>query len=66
MYGYESWNTKKAEGGRINAFELWYWRRLLRVPWIARRSSQSLLKEVSPGCSLEELMLKLQSFVLLM
>ena len=65
MYVYESWNTKKAERGRIDAFELWCWRRLLRVPWIARRSNQSILKEVSPECSLEELMLKLQSFVLL-
>ena len=65
MYVYESWNTKKAERGRIDAFELWCWRRLLRVPWIARRSNQSIIKEVSPECSLEELMLKLQSFVLL-
>ena len=65
MYVCESWNTKKAERGRIDAFELWCWRRLLRVPWIARRSNQSILKEVSPECSLEELILKLQSFVLL-
>ena len=65
MYVCESWNTKKAERGRIDAFELWGWRRLLRVPWIARRSNQSILKEVSPECSLEELILKLQSFVLL-
>ena len=64
MYGCGSWTIKKAEGQRINAFELWCWRRLLRVPWTARRSSQSILKEISPGCSLEGLMLKLklQSF----
>ena len=60
MYVYESWNTKKAECGRIDAFELWCWRRLLRVPWIARRSNQSILKEVSPKYSLEGLMLKLK------
>ena len=59
MYGCESWSIKKAECGRIDAFELWCWRRLLRVPWTARRSNQSILKEVSPGCSLEGLMLKL-------
>ena len=60
MYGCESWTIKKAERRRINAFELWCWRRLLRVPWTARRSNQSILKEVSPGCSLEGLMLKLK------
>ena len=60
MYGYENWTTKKAEHWRINAFELWCWRRLLRVPWTARRSSQSILKEISPECSLEGLMLKLK------
>ena len=60
MYGCESWTVKKAEHQRIDAFELWCWRRLLRVPWIARRSNQSVLKEISPGCSLEELMLKLK------
>ena len=60
MYGCESWTVKKAEGQRINAFELWCCRRLLRVPWTARRSSQSILKEISPGCSLEGLMLKLK------
>ena len=60
MYGYESWTVKKAECRRIDAFELWCWRRLLRVPWTARRSNQSILKEISPGCSLEELMLKLK------
>ena len=60
MYGYESWTTKKAEHRRIDAFELWQWRRLLRVPWTARRSNQSVLKEISPGCSLEGLMLKLK------
>ena len=60
MYGSESWTIKKAECQRIDAFELWCWRRLLRVPWIARRSNQSLLKEISPGCSLEGLMLKLK------
>ena len=60
MYGCESWIIKKAERQRIDAFELWCWRRLLRVPWTARRSNQSILKEISPGCSLEELMLKLK------
>ena len=60
MYGCESWTVKKAERRRIDAFELWYWRRLLRVPWTARRSNQPILKEISPGCSLEELMLKLK------
>ena len=60
MYGRESWTLKKAECGRIDAFELWCWRRLLRVPWTARRSSQSLLKEISPRISLEEMMLKLK------
>src|SRR5574340_297380 len=58
--GCESWNIKKAEGRRIDAFELWCWRRLLRVPWTARRSNQSILKKISPGCSLERLMLKLK------
>ena len=58
MYGCESWTIKKAEHWRIYAFELWCWRRLLRVPWTARRSNQSILKEISPGCSLEGLMLK--------
>ena len=63
-YGCESWTVKKAEHRRIDAFELWFWRRLLRVPWAASRSNQSILKEISPGCSLEGLMLKLklQSF----
>ena len=60
MYGCESWMVKKAEHQRIDAFELWCWRRLLRVPWTARRSNQSTLKEISPGCSLEGLMLKLK------
>ena len=60
MYGCESWTVKKAEHQRIDAFELWCWIRLLRVPWTARRSNQSMLKEVSPGCSLEGLMLKLK------
>ena len=60
MYGYESWTIKKAEHWRIDAFELWCWKRLLRVPWTARRSNQSILKEISPGCSLEGLMLKLK------
>ena len=60
MYGCESWAIKKAENRRIDAFEVWCWRRLLRVPWVARRSNQSILKEVSPGCSLEGLMLKLK------
>ena len=62
MYGYESWTIKKAECQRIDAFELWCWRRLLRVPWTARRSNKSILKEVSPAYSLERLMLKLQYF----
>ena len=62
MYGCESWTIKKAERGRIDAFELWCWRRLLRVPWIARRSNQSILKEISPEYSLEGLKLKLQYF----
>ena len=68
MYGCESWTVKKVERQRIDAFELWCWRRLLRVPWTARRSNQSILKEISPGCSLEGLMLKLklQYFGLLM
>ena len=60
MYGCESWSRKKAEHRRIDAFELWCWRRLLRVPWTARRSNQSILKGISPGCSLERLMLKLK------
>ena len=60
MYGCESWTVKKAERRRIDAFELWCWRRLLRVPWTARRSNQSILKEISPGCLLEGLMLKLK------
>ena len=60
MYGCESWTVKKAECRTIDAFELWCWRRLLRVPWTARRSNQSILKEISPGCSLEGLMLKLK------
>ena len=60
MYGCERWRIKKAERQRIDAFELWCWRRLLRVPWTARRSNQSTLKEISPGCSLEGLMLKLK------
>ena len=58
MYGYESWTVKKAEHQRIDAFELWCWIRLLRVPWTARRSNQSILKEISPGCSLKGMMLK--------
>ena len=62
MYGCESWTIKKAECQRINAFELWCWRRLLGVPWTARRSNKSILKEISPECSLEGLMLKLQYF----
>ena len=68
MYGCDSWTIKKAEHRRIDAFELWCWRRLLRVPWTARRSNQSILKETSPGCSLEGLMLKmnLQCFCHLM
>ena len=60
MYGCESWTVKKAENRRIDAFELWCWRRLLRVPWTVRRSNQSILKEISPGCSLEGMMLKLK------
>ena len=60
MYGCESWTIKKAEHWRIDAFELWCWRRLLRVSWTVRRSNQSILKEISPGCSLEEMMLKLK------
>ena len=60
MYGCESWTVKKAERQRVDAFELWCWRRLLRVPWTARRSNQSILKEISPGCSLEGLMVKLK------
>ena len=60
MYGIESWTMKKAEHRKIDAFELWYWRRLLRVPWTARRCNQSTLREISPGCSLEGLMLKLK------
>ena len=60
MYGCESWTVKKAEHQRIDAFELWYWRRLLRVPWTARRCNQSILKKISSGCSLEGLMLKLK------
>ena len=60
MYGCESWTVKKAECRKIDAFELWYWRRLLRAPWTARRSSQSILKEISPGISLEGMMLKLK------
>ena len=62
MYGCESWTVKKTERQRIDAFELWCWRRLLRVPWTARRSNQSILNEISPEYSLERLMLKLQSF----
>ena len=62
MYGCENWTIRKAECQRIDAFELWCWRRLLRVPWTARKSNQSILKEISPGCSLEGLMLKLQYF----
>ena len=60
MYGCKNWTIKKAEHRRTDVFELWYWRRLLRVPWTARRSNQSILKEISPGCSLEGLMLKLK------
>ena len=60
MYGCESWTVKKAQRQRIDAFELWCWRRLLRVPWTSRRSNQSILKEISPGCSVEGLMLKLK------
>ena len=64
MYGCESWTVKKAERQRIDAFQLWCWRRFLRVPWTARRSNQSILKETSPGCSLEGLMLKLKLQIL--
>ena len=64
MYGCESWTIKRAEQWRIDAFELWCWRRLLRVPWTARRSNQSILKDISPGISLEEMMLKLKTPVL--
>ena len=60
MYECESWTVRKAEHRRIDAFELWYWRRLMRVPWTARRANQSILKEISPGCSLEALILKLK------
>ena len=60
MYGYETWAVKKAEHRRIDTFQQWCWRRLLRVPWTARRSNQSILKEISPGCSLKGLMLKLK------
>ena len=60
MYGCENWTIKKAESRRIDSFELWCWRRPLSVPWTARRSNQSILKEINPGCSLEELMLKLK------
>ena len=60
MYGYDSWTVKKAEHQRIDAFELWCWRRLLRVPWTARRSNQSILKEIDPGISLEGMMLRLK------
>ena len=60
MYGFESWTIRKTEHQRIDAFELWHWRRLLRVPWTARRSNQSILREISPGCSLEGLMLRLK------
>ena len=60
MYGFESWTVKKAEHRRIDAFELWCWRRLLRVSWTSRRSNQSILKDISPGCSLERLMLRLK------
>ena len=60
MYGCESWTVKKAESQRIDAFDLWFWRRHLRVPWTVRRSNQSILKEISPGCSLEGMMLKLK------
>ena len=60
MYGCEGWPVKKAERQRLDAFELWYWRRRLRVPWTARRSNQSIIKKISPGCSLERLILKLK------
>ena len=63
MYGFESWTIKKAEHRRIDAFELWCWRRLLRVPWTASRSNQSILKEISPGISLEGMMLKLEELI---
>ena len=66
MYGCEKWTIKKSEHQRIDAFELWYWRRLLRVPWTARLSNQSILKEISPECSLEGLILKLNSYTLAM
>ena len=66
MYGCESWTVKKAECQRIDVFELWCWRRLLRFPWTTRRSNQSILKKISPGCSLKGLMLKLKYFVHLM
>ena len=62
MYGCESWTVKKAERRRIDAFELWCWRRVLRVPWTVRRSNQSILKEINPGCSLEGMMLRLKLF----
>ena len=60
IYGCESWTIKKAEHRKIDAFELWYWRRLLRVPWTAKKSNHSILKEINPGCSLKELMLRLK------
>ena len=63
MYGFERWTVKKAEHQRTDAFELWCWKRCLRVPWTARRSNQSILKEISPGCSLERLMLKLKQIL---
>ena len=63
VYGCESWTVKKAEGRKIDVFELWCWRRLFRVPWTARRSNQSILKVISPGCSLEGLMLKLKAIL---
>ena len=66
MYGCESWTVKKAERRKLDAFELWCWRRLLRVPWTARRSNQSILKETSPGCSLEGLMLKMKLLQLIL
>ena len=65
MYGCESWTVKKAGGRRIDAFELWCWRRLLRVPWTARRSNQSILREISPGISLEGMMIKLKETLVL-
>ena len=64
MYGCKSWTIKKTEHRRIDAFELWYWRRLLRVPWTARRSNQSILNEISPGCSVEELMAEAETPIL--